>query len=387
MSHRSAHRLLLRLSLGCVVILLPACAEVRTDVGAPGGAIAAPDSRGVFAIESPSAIVAAEGQAWALTHTGDVQSLSRIEKTGPPTLVMRVPGQGAQTAPYRDGVVVASVACADNACRESIVNSIVVDGRGSTVSTQQFARKAGPPDRGDAFKLIGVHEDLVWLATSQGLVAFDAQTGQTAVQAPSAAGVTCLLADGELYALLSLREQLGSRTVYTSDTADVPYEVAIHRLVGAQWTLLPETRRSLTERQLGLTKCVGGVVRSGPDDSTSPAWSPTAGWTDGEPFLRREGGERQSEGGPGGAYLRPLAIGRENQQIVLDSDGVLRRVFGSPGSQTRVETLNVPADIFRFDGNGPPPRFIFDKSSTVMAGCIEQPSAQGATAKCYIGTP
>lgn len=364
----------------CVLVLVSACAEVPSKDGAAGD--------GLFTVESPSAVVAADGQAWLLINEGAGQSLSRLELTGPLIPVMDVPGQSVQLAPYRGGVIIASVACSDEGCQETVVNGLVVDGEGLIVSEQELLREPFGPEDSDSVRLIGVYEDIVWVNTNSEVIGYNPQTGQTVARATAQPGATCLLADGQVYALLSLGEPLGGRGVYTGETLDDPYDVGIHRLVDGRWTLLPETRRTLTELQLGVTRCVGGAMRSGPDGSTSPTWSPSSGWTDGLPLPGLETDEGPVEGPPGlSAPILPQADGRENQRFILESDGVIRRVFGSRDVPLTVDTVNVPADIFKHDSNSLPSRLVFDMSSTVVVGCIEHSSEEIPTGQCYIGTP
>jgi len=382
MSRRRTTRLMLGMS-ACVIALVPACADVQDDAAAPPGPGQAPDAQGVFEVAQPIDVVAGDRQAWLLKEERDGSSLSRVGVTGPPVDVRRVPGQGPQMVPYRDGVVVASVACADSSCAESITSILVVDGRGTTVSTQEFARQPGSPESSDAVQLIGVQGDVVWIRTAAEVIAYNPQAGQTVTRAPAPNGVSCLLVDG-VHSLLSLNKQLGQQGVATEATMNDPYEVAVHRLVDGNWALLPETRRTLTELQFGTTECVAGAVRTGPADSASPAWSPTTGWVEGEPVRGRRTGPPPSAGRPGAAPA--VAAGQGDQRFVLQGDGELRRVFSGRGAPMKGETVRVPAGVFKADRNGPPSGLLFDKSATVQAGCALQPEGP-TTAKCYIGTP
>lgn len=365
----------------CGIVLLSACAGVHSDASAPPAPGVSPSPQGVFTVESPLRVVAAKDQAWILTHESDGASLSRIGVTGPSTNVRRVPGQGFQMTPYRDGVVVASVACADSACRETVVSSLVLDGQGTTVSALEFAREPGSPERSDAVQLIGVQENTVWLRTAPEVIAYDPQTGRIVDRAPSPNGISCLFEDG-LYTLLSLDKQFPPRGLLDGSTIDDAYEVAIHRLVDGEWAQLSGTRRTLTELQLGTAECVAGAVRTGPADSPSVAWSPASGWADVEPLPgRRDGRPPVPAEGP------VVADGQQNQRFFLESDGVLRRVFGTRGAAMRAETLDAPAEVFKRDPNGPPPALLFDQSPTIVAGCVLSLLDTSKAAQCYIDTP
>ena len=64
---------------------------------------------------------------------------------------------------------------------------------------------------------------------------------------------------------------------------------------------------------------------------------------------------------------------------------MIRRVEGPPGAPKSEETLKVPADIF-FQPYDATANLFFDKSATVVAGCILQ-SGEWPAARCYIGSP
>jgi hypothetical protein len=364
MSRSRADRFVLGLS-ACVITMTSAC-------GAGGPAISA-EGDGTFQVERPIEVVAGEGQAWLLTTEDDGAFLSRIDVTGRPTDVLSLPGQTHSIAPYRDGVVVTWVACASRRCSETVSKVLVLDGEGSTLSEQEFSREEGPPEDGDSVRLLGVQEDLVWVLAGEGLIAYDPQSDRTAVQAPPRDGYLCLLADG-LYVLSSLSGPLGASTDLSEEQFDDPYEVVVDRLVGGSWTRLPETQRPVTYYQLSQTECVGGAIRTGQPDMASPAWSPASGWVEAQPYTN-----------PGTLTVprEPMTYG-DDARFVLESDGVIRRVFGAPDAPLSVDTLQVPADIFVQDPTDSVPGLVFDQSPTVIAGCLQQPNETSGTARCYI---
>jgi hypothetical protein len=363
MSRRRADRLVLGLS-ACVIATTTAC-------GAGGPAISA-EGDGTFQVERPIEVVAGEGQAWLLTGEDDGAFLSRIDVTGRPTDVVSLPGQTHSVAPYRDGVVATWVACADRRCSETVSKVLVLDGGGSTLSEQEYSRRPGPLEDSDSVRLLGVQDELVWISTRQGPTAYDPRSDRTAVRAPPRDGHLCLLADG-LYVLSSLGAPLGASTELSEEQFDDPHEVVVDRLVDGSWTRLPETQRPVTYYQLSQTECVGGAIRTGEPDSASPAWSPASGWVEAQPYTN-----------PGTltAPREPMTYG-DDARFVLESDGVIRRVFGGPEAPLSVEELHVPADIFVQDPTVVTV-LLFDQSPTITAGCLQQPDDTPGTARCYI---
>ncbi|WP_336031904.1 hypothetical protein [Geodermatophilus sp. FMUSA9-8] len=364
MSRRRADRLVLGLSAG-VIALTSAC-------GAGGPAISA-GGDGIFQVERPIQVVAGEGQAWLLTGEDDGAFLSRIDVAGRPTDVVSLPGQTHSMAPYRDGVVVTWFACADRRCSETVSKVLVLDGEGSTLSEQEYSRSPGPLEDSDGVQLLGVQKDLVWVSTGGGLIAYDPQNDRTAVQAAGRDGFLCLLADG-LYALSSLSGPLGSSAdPLNEEQFDDPYEVVVDRLDDGSWIRLLETQRAVTLYEFSQTECVGGAIRTGQPDMASPAWSSGSGWVEAQPYTN-----------PGTLTVprEPMTYGND-ARFVLESDGVIRRVFGAPDAPLSVEKLQVPADIFVQDPTVVTV-LLFDQSPTVIAGCLQQPNQGSSDARCYI---
>lgn len=363
MSRRRADRLVLGLS-ACVITLTSACA---------GGPAISAEGDGTFQVERPIEVVAGENQAWLLTKEDDGAFLSRIDVTGRPTDVVSLPGQTHSIAPYQEGVVVTWVACADRRCSEKVSNVLVLDGGGSTLSEEEYSRSPGPLEDSDGVQLLGVQEDLVWVSTREGTIAYDPQNDRTATQAPERDGYLCLLADG-LYALSSLSGPLGaSADPFNEERFDDPYEVVVDRLDDGSWTRLPETQRPVTLYQFSQTECVAGAIRTGQPDMASPAWSSASGWVEAQPYTN-----------PGTLTApRELMTYGKDARFVLESDGVIRRVFGAPDAPLSVEKLQVPADIFVQDPTVATV-LLFDQSPTVIAGCLQQTDETSSTARCYI---
>jgi hypothetical protein len=375
MSGRGVERLVLAFS-ACAIALVPACAD--GDAGDPAASGGPSGTGGPFLAEIPGQVVAADGQAWMTSYEEGDQRLWRIDLTGRRTDVMPVSGQSVQMASYREGVVVVSVDCADEACDETVTRVVVLDGEGSTLSEQDHAREPGPPEDSDGVWLVGVREDLVWIETSAGLIAQDAQTGQIAERSPRTNHFICLLDDG-LYGLSSLSGTPGGEGS-GAESFDAPYEVVVERFDDGRWTPLPDTRRTVTMYELSQTDCVGGALRTGQADATSPAWSPDTGWFDAAPYTAPV--NRGPEELP---YITSVAFSRDDQRFALESDGVIRRVFAAPGAPLSTETVNVPPGVFVHDRNGPPPGLYFDMSSTVVAGCISQTTFdEPVPAQCFI---
>jgi hypothetical protein len=255
---------------------------------------------------------------------------------------------------------------------------VVLDGGGSIISNQELSRETGFPEDGDSVGLVGVEDDRLWASAGRELISYDMKTGETLSRAPRGGGVTCLL-DGSLYSLSSpgSSEKLGEDL---SEPFDEPFEVVIEQLIDGKWVVLGETRRILTEAELVLTECVGGSLRTGPSDEPSPAWSPATGWFQADPYtapIDRGAGELP--------FITKVARGQANQFFILQRDGQIERLLAAPGAPLTLERIEVPAEIFRHDRNGPPPGMSFDMSSTIMVGCVSQNSAEAADpAHCYI---
>lgn len=384
MSCRHSARLMLGFS-ACVIALTAACAEVDGDTRASGDASAFAGPGAVFTVTAPAELVAAEGQAWMLAQEADETVLSRLNLEGQSTPVMRVPGQSLQLLPLREGVILGSVACADDSCEETVAKLVVVDGQGSTILERELSREPGPPDDNDGMRLLGVREDLVWVLTGSSLTAVDLNSGETIERGPEPRGWACLLEDG-LYSLASLDGPAGARQE-GAKPFDEPYQVAIDRFADGTWTEVADSRRLVTQLQLALTECVGGSLRTGPADVSGPAWSPVTGWVEAEPYIATI-----NRGSAALPYITVVALGQENQRFALERDGVLSRVFAAPDAPLIVEPIKVPAEIFFHDRNGPPPGFRFDRSATTFVGCVSQssiseaPSPIASPARCLIGS-
>ncbi|MGY1773039.1 hypothetical protein [Blastococcus sp. SYSU D00813] len=360
-------------SSACVLVLASACAEGGSDAGDPPRD-APVDGEGTFTVEWPIQVVAGDGQAWVLTGVEDGALLSRVDVTGRSTEVAELPGQTHDMAPYRDGVVVARVDCADDACAETATEVLVLDGGGSPVAEAELSLEPGAPERSDGSRLLGVQDDLVWVSTTSGPIAYDPRSGETVAEPPWPDGVFCLLDDG-LYALPSLSGLLGVSGGGGEEQFDDPYEVEVERFGDERWTPVPGTRRTVPMYQLSQTECVGGAIRTGQPDTASLAWSPASGWVDVAPYTEARTITVPPE---------PVAPGHGDQRYVLESDGSIRRVFAAPDAPLSVETLQVPADVFSQDPTDAVPGLTFDVSATVVAGCLQQPREPDGTARCYI---
>ena len=386
MSVRSGRsRVLVGLSVA-VVALVPACSG--GDAGAPADPTVTADPSvtadlsalapfsSTFEVESPIQLVAGEERAWILTSEGSGAALSRIDHTGRSDEVLRLPGSAPGMAPYRDGVVVARVACDAEDCEETAVRVLVLDAAGSTVAEAEFAREAGGIERSQGVRLIGVQEDVVWLDTSDGLIGHDLATGQTVSRTPWQPGVICVLSDG-LYTLVPLdRQYFGHGGLSGPGIPDPRYDVEMQGLVDGEWTSVPDSIYPLTDQQIQLATCKGGGVDTGSSSDTSPVWSPTSGWVDRGPYLTAV---------PFGVAPEPTASGQGDQVFVLQRAGVMRRLYAGADGPLTAETLDVPADIFVQQPFDPGIYLQFDRSPTVATGCVQQPEAMPA-AECWIGS-
>ena len=222
MSTRSARSRAARgLSAG-VLVLVVGCSG--GDADAPAAPSAPAEFAATFEVDSPSQVVAGNDQAWLLTSEGSGVALSRIDFTGAVDEVVRLPGQGAAMAPYRDGVVIARIACDAEDCEETAVKVLALDGAGSTVAEAEFARERGGIEYTGQLRLFGVQEDVVWLDTSDGLVGHDLSTGRTVAEAPSPRGMTCLL-EGGLHTFVPLDgEYFGHPGISYAGVPDPQYE-------------------------------------------------------------------------------------------------------------------------------------------------------------------
>ncbi|MBJ7453191.1 MAG: hypothetical protein JHC71_14080 [Blastococcus sp.] len=302
-------------------------------------------------------------------------ALSRIDFTGAVDEVVRLPGQGAAMAPYRDGVVVARIACDAEDCEETAVKVLALDADGSTVAEAEFAREPGGIEYTGQLRLVGVQEDVVWLDTSDGLIGHDLSTGRTVAEVASPKGVTCLLDDG-LHRLVPLDGQYFGHGGWTyAGVPDPQYDVELQRLVHGEWTPVPDSVQPLTDQQLQLARCQGGGVDTGSGLDASPVWSSTSGWVSRGPYLAPLSLEVAPE---------PTTTGQGNQLFVLETGGVVRRWYAGPDGPMSSETLEVPADIF-VQPFGPVVHMLFDASSSVSVGCVQQSAALPA-ADCWIGS-
>jgi hypothetical protein len=371
MSRRRDHRRLLALS-ACVIATVSACSGGKSDRGEPADPAPPREFEATFDVESPIELVAGDGQAWILTGVDGGASLIRIDHTGRTTDVVSLPGHSHRMAPYLDGVVVVHMDCTSG--EEPVARVLLVDGGGATVAEEEYAREQGSFDCGDSawdsVGLIGIYDDVLWMSfPGKELLGYDLGSGRTTTRGELPSGVACVLTDG-LYTVMPLDEPYPR-----ANFSDEPYDSAVHRLVDGSWTPLPDTRRVFRGYPLVRPECVGGALRIGPADAPAPAWSPAAGWVDREAYLE-----------PPNVAVPPeaIALGQGGQLFALESDGVIRRVFAGPDESMSVEMVDVPADIF-FQHDGPVPLLLFDKSSTVNAGCVQQPEAR-STAQCYISS-
>ena len=138
MSRRARTRIMLG-AAACVIALAPACA-LGPGSGAPVDSVAPLAGGTTYTVGSLAELVAADGQAWMLTDEGGDVTLSRMGLDGRSTRVMSVPGQSLRMAPYREGVALLSVACADRGCDETVSRVVLLDGDGSTLSEHELSR-------------------------------------------------------------------------------------------------------------------------------------------------------------------------------------------------------------------------------------------------------
>ena len=368
------HRSALGLTVG-VLAVVTACDGGGSDTARPAGPSAPAEFSATFEVDSPTQLMAGEGQAWLLTPDGSGATLSTIDHTGRVDDVLQLPGRGPDMAPYRDGVVVARVACDARDCTETAVKVLVVDGAGSTVAEAELARRPGGIEDAGEVRLIGVSEDVVWLDTSDGLIGHDVATGRAVAQVPSPQGVTCLLA-GSLYTLVPLDgEYFGHPGLILAGAPDPQYDAELHQLVDGRWTAVPDSVHPLTDWQLMASICQGGGVDTGSALEGGPVWSPASGWVSRGPYLAPLSLEVAPE---------PTATGQADQLFVLETAGVVRRWFAGPDGPMSAETLEVPADIF-VQPFGPGIWLDFDRSATVVTGCAQQVEDL-PLADCWIGS-
>ena len=171
---RRTPRLVLGTSAG-VIAVLTACTGGDTDAA---GQSAPREFEVTFEVESPLWVIAGDGQAWISTGDSSDQLISKIDHNGRSTEVARVTGQAINMAPFQDGVVVAYIACAGDDCEETATNVLILDGDGSTIAEQELAREPGSPERSDGTQVFGFDGDVVWIASSPGLIEFNAKTGR-----------------------------------------------------------------------------------------------------------------------------------------------------------------------------------------------------------------
>jgi hypothetical protein len=115
-----------------------------------------------------------------------------------------------------------------------------------------------------------------------------------------------------------------------------------------------------------------GRTRTGRPDVESPEWTSHDHDVDPEPY--------RVPVDYFGATQEAVTGSSDGEVFVLESAGVVRRFIGLKG----METLDVPVEIFS-QRDGPASRFLFDKSSTTIAGCIVQADAW-PTSQCYVGS-
>ena len=378
MSRRARTQIMLG-AAACVIALVPACAQLRPASGSPVDSVAPLAGGTTYTVGTLAELVAADGQAWMLTQDNGDLVLSRVGVDGRSSRVMSVPGQSLRMAPYREGVVLLSVACADRGCDETVSKVVLLDGDGSTLSEHELSREPGPLEDSDSVSLLGLRDDRLWAAAGGEIISYDLETGATSSRGPRSGQVTCLL-DGGLYNLTSLSGPPGSRGD-GQEPFDEPYEVVVEQLMDGIWVPLDDTRRTLTELELGLSECVAGSLRTGPSDDPSPAWSPATGWFEADPYtapVDRGAGELP--------FITKVARGQADQLFTLERDGLITRLFAAPGAPLTVGTIDVPAEIFMHDREGPPPGLSFDMSSTTMVGCVSQTSLESDSgpSRCYI---
>jgi hypothetical protein len=352
-----------------------ACAGGGVDAQEPAEPLVPSEFAATFDVESPMGLVAGDGQAWVLRSDGSGAALSRIDHTGRLDEVLQLAGQGFAMAPYRDGVAVVRAACDAEDCTETAVTVLALDSGGSTVADAEFARRPGGIQDAGEVRLFGVQDDVVWLDTSDGLIGHDLSTGRTVAQTPSPLGVTCLLADG-LYTLVPLDGQYaGHGGPIVAGAPDPQYDAELHRIVDGEWAPVPGSVQPLDDVQFQLARCQGGGVDTGSGLDAGLVWSPASGWVDREPYLAPLSLTVAPE---------PTTSGQGDQLFVLEAAGVMRRWSAGPDGPMSPETLDVPADIF-VQPFGPVVHLLFDASSSVSVGCVQQ-SASLPAADCWIGS-
>lgn len=358
-----------------VLALVVGCSGGESGAGGAVAPSAPAEFSATFDVDTPLEVTAGNGQAWLLASDDSGAALSRIDHTGRVDEVLALPGQAFAMAPYDDGVVVARAACDAEDCTETAVKVLALDADGSTVAEAEFARQPGGIEDAGEVRLIGVQEDVVWLDTPDGLIGHDVASGRTVARAPSPQGVTCLL-DGGLHTLVPLDGQYFGHGGWTyAGVPDPQYDVELQRLVDGEWTPVPDSVQPLTDQQMQLARCQGGGVDTGSGLDASPVWSSTSGWVTRGPYLAQLSLQVAPE---------PTTTGQGDQLFVLETAGVVRRWFAGPDGPMSAVTLEVPADIF-VQPFGPVVRMLFDASSSVSVGCVEQREA-APVADCWIGS-
>ena len=187
-----------------------------------------------------------------------------------------------------------------------------------------------------------------------------------------------MLLDDGLHRLVPLDGQYFGHGGWTyAGVPDPQYDVELQQLVDGEWTPVPDSVQPLTDQQMQLARCQGGGVDTGSGLDASPVWSSTSGWVSRGPYLAPLSLEVAPE---------PTTTGQGDQLFVLETAGVMRRWFAGPDGpmSSGIETLEVPADIF-VQPFGPVVHMLFDASSSVSVGCVQQSAALPA-ADCWIGS-
>lgn len=372
----SAGRSQVVVGLAAVVLAsLPACSLGASDAGEPAVPRVPAEFSATFEVDTPFQVLAGDGQAWLLASDDKGAALSRIDSTGRLDEVLELPGQGFGMAPYGDGVVVARAACDAEDCTETAVKVLALDFDGSTVAEAEFARRPGGIQDAGEVRLFGVRDDVVWLDTSDGLIGYDLSTGRTVAGVSSPQGVTCLLDDG-LHTLVPLDGQYFGHGGWSyAGVPDPQYDVELQRLVDGEWTPVPGSVQPLTDQQFQLARCQGGGVDTGSGLDAGSVWSPRSGWVSRGPYLAPLSLEVAPE---------PTTTGQGDQLFVLETAGVVRRWFPGSAGPMSSETLQVPADIFE-QPFGPVVHMLFDASSSVSVGCVQQPE-EPSVYDCWVGS-